>query len=183
MSTGGLVASNNFSKTSFIREVVHGVTPATPAWQEIPLSRMASSSRRRAGAARISAQTARPAARSCSISRMRARSRSSSNSSIGIRFIESALRNRWVNKAVRDNNGVADSVITDVNSTGGVVTCTTGTAFAAGHLCSRAGSVRRRTITCYSCTTGSATVPAFNAQGLAERAGSAGGGAAARGRL
>jgi hypothetical protein len=166
MSTGGLVASNNFSKTSFIREVVHGVTPATPAWQEIPVvsnSLKLSPSRGRSKDIRADGQAGGSFLLDLS---------NAGALAIELKFkhwdsfFESALRNRWVNKAVRDNNGVADSVITDVNATGGVVTCTTGTAFAANHICLASGFGLAANNGIFNCTTGSATVPAFNSQGL-----------------
>lgn len=85
-------------------------------------------------------------------------------------FLSSAMYNPWVNTVARDNDGTAASVITNVNPTGGVVTCTTGTAFAAGQLVRFSGFGVAANNGTFKCTTGSATVPAFSGAGLATEA-------------
>ena len=81
--------------------------------------------------------------------------------------IRSAFFNTWTNTNFRDNDGTADSVITDVATTNEVVTCTTGTAFVAGHLCKFTGfGVTLNNGNAFKCTTGSATVPRFLGAGL-----------------
>jgi len=55
-------------------------------------------------------------------------------------MIESAMLSAWVSTPERDNDGTADSVITDVAATGGgTVTITTGAAFTIGHLVLQSG--------------------------------------------
>ncbi|MBP2233083.1 hypothetical protein J2847_006418 [Azospirillum agricola] len=84
--------------------------------------------------------------------------------------IKSAFCNDWVNTPWRDNDGVADSVISAVVATGGVVTVAAGAAFVAGHLVrfTKFGMSANNTIA--KCTTGSATVPAFAGAGLVDEA-------------
>jgi hypothetical protein len=72
----------------------------------------------------------------------------------------------WVNTPFRDNDGTADSVITDVAASGGVVTVVTGAAFVAGQLVRNTGFGQAANNGIIKCTTGSATVPAFASQGL-----------------
>lgn len=77
--------------------------------------------------------------------------------------IESALNSAWVNSPVRDNDGVADSVITGVTGSGGVYTVTTGPAFVVGHLARFSGFATAGNNGLKRITTGSATVPAVGA--------------------
>lgn len=81
-------------------------------------------------------------------------------------LVASAMFNPWIKTNSRDNDGTADSVITDVASSGGVVTCTTGTAFVVGQLVRNTGFGQSANNGLFRCTTGSATVPAFASQGL-----------------
>ena len=74
--------------------------------------------------------------------------------------IESAFHSTWSDTNSRDNDGTADSVITDVAATGGVFTVTTGTAFVAGHLVKGSGFTNSGNNGVFKLTTGSATVPA-----------------------
>jgi len=80
--------------------------------------------------------------------------------------IQSAMYNSWVNTNSRDNDGVADAVITDVATAGTVVTCTTGTAFVAKELVRFTGFGVTLNNGVFACTTGSATVPAFVGSGI-----------------
>lgn len=82
----------------------------------------------------------------------------------------SAFFNDWVDTPSRDNDGTADSVITDINATGGVVTVTTGAAFASRQLVRFSGFTAAANNGTFLCTTGSATVPAFASAGLVTEA-------------
>lgn len=83
-------------------------------------------------------------------------------------FVASAFYGAWVNTPSRDNDGTADSVITGVATSGGVVTCTTGAAFVAGHLVKATGFGVAANNGVFTCTTGHATTPAFLGQSLAD---------------
>lgn len=76
-------------------------------------------------------------------------------------LIQSAMAALWTNMPSRDNDGVADSVITDIQSGTQVVTCTTGAAFVTGQLVKFSGLAAAASNVVQKCTTGSATVPAF----------------------
>lgn len=67
----------------------------------------------------------------------------------------------WTNTPFRDNDGVADSVITGVADTTDVVTVIDGAAFVDGHLVRFTGFGETANNGLFLCTTGSATVPAF----------------------
>ncbi len=55
-------------------------------------------------------------------------------------MLESAMLSSWTSTPERDNDGTADSVITDVAATGGgTVTVTTGAAYVIGHLVLQSG--------------------------------------------
>lgn len=74
--------------------------------------------------------------------------------------LESAFAAAWSNTNSRDNDGTADSVITGVAATGGVITVTTGTAFVVGDLIRNSGFTNSGNNGLFAITTGSATVPA-----------------------
>lgn len=78
----------------------------------------------------------------------------------------STFFNAWTNTNSRDNDGTADSVITDVATTNTVVTCTTGTAFVAKELVRFTGFTVAGNNGVFACTTGSATVPRFVGSGI-----------------
>jgi hypothetical protein len=80
--------------------------------------------------------------------------------------LEEALQGTWSLTPERDNNGTADSVITDVATTNTVVTCTTGAAFVAGQLVLFSGFGVAGNNGVFKCTTGSATVPRFVGSGI-----------------
>jgi hypothetical protein len=80
--------------------------------------------------------------------------------------IKSALRNTWTNTPSRDNDGTADSVITDIGTTTDTVACTTGPAFVAGHLVRFSGNTNSANDGVRKCTTGSATAPVFATSGF-----------------
>lgn len=78
----------------------------------------------------------------------------------------SVMFNPWVNTPTRDNDGTADSVITDIGTTTDTVACTTGPAFVAGHLVRFTGNTAGANNAVRKCTTGSATAPAFATSGF-----------------
>lgn len=88
------------------------------------------------------------------------------------------LRSDWISAPVRDNDGTADTTISDVNATGGVVTVLTGAStpdsrtkygsFAVGHLVRFSGFTSNNGL--FRCTTASQTVPAFAGAGLVTEA-------------
>jgi len=75
-------------------------------------------------------------------------------------WLASLMFNDWVNTPSRDNDGTADSVITGVAATGGIITVTNGPAFVAGHLIRNSGFGVAGNNGLFKLTTGSATVPA-----------------------
>lgn len=83
---------------------------------------------------------------------------------------ESSFMAAWSNMNSRDNDGTADSVITNVAATGGVVTVTTGTAFVAGQLVRLSGFTNSGNNGLFKLTTGSATVPAVGNSLLTDEA-------------
>lgn len=84
--------------------------------------------------------------------------------------IQSAMRNTWTNTNSRDNDGTADSVVTDVATTNTVLTVTTGTAFVAGEVYKFSGFGVTGNNGNFKCTTGSATVPRFVGSGITNEA-------------
>lgn len=85
-------------------------------------------------------------------------------------IIASVLMNAWTQTPERDNDGTADSVITDIATTNEVLTVTTGAAFVAGHLARFTGLGVANNNGVFKCTTGSATVPRFIGAGLTDEA-------------
>lgn len=77
-------------------------------------------------------------------------------------FIRSAMQNSWTNTPQRDNDGTADSAITEVATTG-VITVETGAAFVAGHLVRLSGFTSSGNNGIFRITTGSATLPSVGA--------------------
>lgn len=85
-------------------------------------------------------------------------------------FIRSAMYSAWVNTPTRDNDGVADSVITGITTAGTVLTVTTGAAFVVGQLARFSGFGVAGNNGVFKVTTGSATVPAFVGSGITDEA-------------
>jgi hypothetical protein len=75
-------------------------------------------------------------------------------------WLKSLFFNPWVNTPSRDNDGVADSVITGVAAEDGVITVLTGAPFVVGHLVRASGFTNAGNNGLQAITTGSATVPA-----------------------
>jgi hypothetical protein len=82
--------------------------------------------------------------------------------------IESAMFNPWTNTPTRYNDGVADSVITDISAT--VATVITGDTFQIGHLVNFTGFAVPGNNGVKRCTAASATAPTFTGGGLAVEA-------------
>jgi len=85
-------------------------------------------------------------------------------------LIESAFMNTWNNTPSRDNDGTADSVITNVAASGGVFTVTTGPSIVAGSLLKSSGFTNSGNNGINKVTTGSATVPAVGSSILTDEA-------------
>jgi hypothetical protein len=85
-------------------------------------------------------------------------------------MICSALFADWTKSVERDNDGTADSIITDVAETGGVITVATGAAFVVGHLIRTTGFTAAGNNGLFRITTGSATVPAVGNSLLTDEA-------------
>lgn len=85
-------------------------------------------------------------------------------------MLESLFFNAWDKTPQRDNDGTADSVITGVTATTGVVTVTTGPAFVTGHLVRLSGFGVAGNNGLFKITTGSATVPAVGSVFLDDEA-------------
>lgn len=75
-------------------------------------------------------------------------------------WLESLFFSTWVQTPERDNDGTADSVITGIAATGGVITVTTGATFAVGHLVRMSGFGQSGNNGLQRITTASDTVPA-----------------------
>lgn len=80
--------------------------------------------------------------------------------------IQSAMYNTWNDTNSRDNDGTADSVITDIATINEVLTVTTGVAFVAKALYRFTGFGVTLNNGVFACTTASATVPRFVGAGL-----------------
>lgn len=72
-------------------------------------------------------------------------------------LLESAMLSTWTETPGRDNDGTADSVITDIGTTANTLTCTTGAAFVIGHLVQTTGFTTAANNTVARVTTGGAT--------------------------
>ncbi|WP_454917308.1 phage tail tube protein [Xanthobacter sediminis] len=85
-------------------------------------------------------------------------------------WLASLFCNPWANTPFRDNDGTADSQITGVAASTGVITVLTGAAFAVGHLVRLSGFSEAANTGLFRITTGSATVPAVGASLLTDEA-------------
>ncbi|RUM97914.1 hypothetical protein EET67_09880 [Pseudaminobacter arsenicus] len=72
-------------------------------------------------------------------------------------FIRSLMFNPWVNLPLRDNDGTADSVITDIGTVADTIEFTTGAAFVVGHLVRTTGFTTSANNKLARVTTGGAT--------------------------
>jgi hypothetical protein len=77
-------------------------------------------------------------------------------------IIASAMYNEWALTPERDNDGTPDTVITDLGTTPNVATVINGAPFLVGHLVRFSGNTAPANNLIATCTTGSATVPAFS---------------------
>lgn len=71
--------------------------------------------------------------------------------------IASAMQANWVDTPTRDNDGTADSVITDIGTTANTIAFTTGAAFVVGHLVRTSGFATAGNNGLFPVTTGGAT--------------------------
>lgn len=85
-------------------------------------------------------------------------------------MIRSSFFNAWVNTNYRDNDGTADSVITNVATTNTVLTVTTGVSLTAKALYRFTGFGVAGNNGAFACTTASATVPRFVGSGITDEA-------------
>lgn len=85
-------------------------------------------------------------------------------------WLASLFFSDWTNTPSRDNDGTADSIITNVAATGGVITVTSGAAFVAGQLIKTTGFSNSGNNGLFKITTGSATVPAVGNSLLTDEA-------------
>jgi hypothetical protein len=76
----------------------------------------------------------------------------------------------WSNTPQADNDGTADSVITNVATTNEVLTATLSATIVAGHLARFTGFGVATNNGVFKCTTGSSTVPRFVGAGLTDEA-------------
>lgn len=94
--------------------------------------------------------------------------------SLGSELLRSAFYNPWTVQKYRDNDGVADSNITDVNAGTQTVTVTNVApqdgSFVVGHLVRFTGFTNGANNGKFRCSTASATAPVFTASGLVAEA-------------
>lgn len=84
--------------------------------------------------------------------------------------IRSAFFNTWVNTPQADNDGTADSVITDIATTNTVITGTFSGTVQVGMLVRSTGMGVANNNGVFRCTTASATVPRFVGSGITDEA-------------
>ncbi len=72
-------------------------------------------------------------------------------------MFESAMLSTWIQTPERDNDGTADSVITDIQTVANTITFTTGAAFVIGHLVLTSGFTLTANNGVFKVTTGGAT--------------------------
>lgn len=94
--------------------------------------------------------------------------------SLASELMRSAFYNPWTVTPYRDNDGAADSVVTDVNNATQVVTVTAVAPadgqFRVGHLVRFTGFTNAANNGLFRCSTASTTVPAFTGAGLVAEA-------------
>src|SRR4051794_3662946 len=133
--TGKIVASSNRTKTSYCMETTPGVTPANPVWQEIFVTQNGL----KLTPVRGRSKDLRPDGQASGTFLVDATQEGSIPMELKFKMwdwlFQMALKNTYSNKAVRDNAGVADSVITAVTASTDAYTCTDDTIdFAVGTL-------------------------------------------------
>ncbi len=85
-------------------------------------------------------------------------------------MLESAMLSSWISTPERDNDGTADSVITDIQTVANTITFTTGAAFVIGHLVLTSGFALAANNGVFKVTTGGATSLATTAAGWSAEA-------------
>lgn len=163
-----ILKSTNRSKSGYVIEATNGVTPASPAWKEQRLTSMGlklDPKRGRSNEVRSDGQA--PGTFLLDLE---------NSGPIGgeISFrthddhYQSTLKGVWANTPERDNNGTADSVITDVATTNTEVTHTTGAAFVASQLVLFSGFGVAGNNGLFKCTTGGATTSRYVGSGITD---------------
>ena len=168
----GIVASTNRTRTGYVREVTPGVTPNNPAFREIiktSFGMKTQPSRGRSKDVRSDGQSGGTFLTDAA-----------NAGGIGYEhkfghfddFLESAIKSRFNLKAVKDNAGVADSVITAVTASGKTYSVITGgQAFAIGGLVLASGFIAPGNNGLFRAGTGTnATTVAAPAQTLIDEA-------------
>lgn len=72
-------------------------------------------------------------------------------------LLRSTMFSTWSSTPARDNDGVADSVITDIGTTANTLVCLTGASFVIGHLVRHTGFAQAANNGLFPVTTGGAT--------------------------
>lgn len=85
-------------------------------------------------------------------------------------LVENWMLSAWVETPSRDNDGTADSVITDIQTVANTITFTTGASFVIGHLIRTTGFATAANNGVFKVTTGGATSLATTAAGWSAEA-------------
>jgi tail tube protein len=133
--TGKIVASSNRTKTSWCLETTPGVTPANPVWTEI----FVGSNGLKLTPVRGRSKDLRSDGQAAGTFLTDTTQEGSIPMELKFRMwdwlLQMAVKNTFNNKAVRDNAGTADSVITAVTASSDAYTCTDDTIdFSVGAL-------------------------------------------------
>lgn len=157
-----IVPSTNRSKTSYVRELTPGTTPASPVWKEMFVTAnqlKLSPSRGRSKDIRADGQMGGTFLTDLS---------NAGTIPVELKFkhwddfLESAIKSRWNKKAERDNNGTADSVITAATASSDTFTVTDASLdFVVGALALSSGftnSGNNQLFRCQASTSGVAII-------------------------
>lgn len=162
------MGATNRSSLAYVAEVTKGTTPSTPAFKglrETSNTLAFAPTRTTSNEIRVDRQVT---------DQVLVDLANSGNIGIELSFaafddmLEAAFQGTWAAKNSRDNAGTADSVITNVATSGTVLTCLTGTAFVVGQLVLFSGFGVANNNGLFKCSTGSATVPAFSGSGITD---------------
>lgn len=164
------MGATNRAKLSYVAEVTPGTTPTSPAFKELRIT----SSGMRFNPERKTSNELRSDRQVVDqiLTGLAAEGPLGGELSFSAYddLIEAALQGTWSKKAERDNNGTADSVITDIATTNTVATVATGTGFAVGHLVLFSGFAVAGNNGLFRCSQASATVPRFASSGITDEA-------------
>lgn len=138
--TGKIVASSNRTKTAYCPETTPGVTPANPVWTEIFVTQNGLKYTPVRGRSKDLRSDGQAAGTFLTDATQEGTIPMELKFKMWDWLLQMSLRNTFNNKAVRDNAGVADSVITAVAASTDAYTCTDDTIdFAVGMLTLAAG--------------------------------------------